>query len=62
MNLVIDDAVEVKLVTKTNPEEKRRSLGADNHATSRIIKQPANHATGQILLKGDNVALIQEAV
>jgi len=27
MNLVIDDAVEVKLVTKTNPEEKRRSLG-----------------------------------
>ena len=27
MNLVIDDAVEVKQVTKTNPEEKRRSLG-----------------------------------
>lgn len=27
MNLVIDDAVEVKQITKTNPEEKRRSLG-----------------------------------
>nr|XP_036583310.1 LSM domain-containing protein [Colletotrichum truncatum]KAF6792286.1 LSM domain-containing protein [Colletotrichum truncatum] len=40
MNLVIDDAVEVKQVTKTNPEESRRSLG-------------------QILLKGDNVSLIQ---
>ncbi|KAI0172284.1 small nuclear ribonucleoprotein E [Hypoxylon sp. FL1284] len=43
MNLVIDDAVEVKQVNKTNPEEKRRQLG-------------------QILLKGDNVSLIQEAV
>ncbi|KAJ2896658.1 LSm domain-containing protein [Zalerion maritima] len=40
MNLVIDDAVEVKLVTKSNPGEKRRPLG-------------------QILLKGDNVSLIQ---
>ncbi|KAJ3953898.1 hypothetical protein N0V92_009623 [Colletotrichum tropicale] len=40
MNLVIDDAVEVKQVTKTNPEESRRPLG-------------------QILLKGDNVSLIQ---
>ncbi|MCJ1283191.1 mRNA splicing protein sme1 [Xylographa opegraphella] len=39
MNLVIDDAVEVKQATKTE-EEKRRSLG-------------------QILLKGDNVSLIQ---
>lgn len=27
MNLVIDEAVEVKQITKTNPEEKRRSLG-----------------------------------
>ncbi|KAI0204956.1 small nuclear ribonucleoprotein E [Astrocystis sublimbata] len=43
MNLVIDDAVEVKQVSKTNPEEKRRELG-------------------QILLKGDNVSLIQEAI
>jgi len=39
MNLVIDDAVEVKQATKNAPES-RRSLG-------------------QILLKGDNVSLIQ---
>lgn len=39
MNLVIDDAVEVKLQSK-EAEESRRDLG-------------------QILLKGDNVALIQ---
>ncbi|KAF8416170.1 small nuclear ribonucleoprotein E [Tirmania nivea] len=39
MNLVIDDAVEVKLATKEEGE-KRRELG-------------------QILLKGDNVSLIQ---
>ncbi|KAJ6010405.1 Ribonucleoprotein LSM domain eukaryotic/archaea-type [Penicillium sp. IBT 35674x] len=39
MNLVIDDAVEVRLATNTE-EEKRRPLG-------------------QILLKGDNVSLIQ---
>ncbi|TVY80347.1 Small nuclear ribonucleoprotein E [Lachnellula suecica] len=39
MNLVIDDAVEVKQATKTS-EESRRQLG-------------------QILLKGDNVSLIQ---
>ncbi|KAI4738012.1 hypothetical protein E4T50_11508 [Aureobasidium sp. EXF-12298] len=42
MNLVVDDAIEVKQPTKTDPEESRRSL-----------------APGQILLKGDNVALIQ---
>ncbi|KAK0743939.1 hypothetical protein B0T18DRAFT_439647 [Schizothecium vesticola] len=40
MNLVIDDAIEVKQVSKTNPTETRRNLG-------------------QILLKGDNVSLIQ---
>ncbi|KAL0257062.1 hypothetical protein SLS55_007872 [Diplodia seriata] len=39
MNLVIDDAVEVKLATKET-SEARRTLG-------------------QILLKGDNVSLIQ---
>lgn len=27
MNLVIDDAVEVKQITKTNSEESRRELG-----------------------------------
>ncbi|KAF4119706.1 small nuclear ribonucleoprotein E [Geosmithia morbida] len=40
MNLVLDDAVEVKQITKTNDKETRRSLG-------------------QIMLKGDNVSLIQ---
>ncbi|KAF2138007.1 uncharacterized protein K452DRAFT_328950 [Aplosporella prunicola CBS 121167] len=39
MNLVIDDAIEVKLATK-DKEESRRNIG-------------------QILLKGDNVSLIQ---
>jgi len=39
MNLVIDDAVEVKMKTRTQ-DESRRSLG-------------------RILLKGDNVTLIQ---
>lgn len=39
MNLVVDEAVEVKIATKT-VEESRRHLG-------------------QILLKGDNVSLIQ---
>lgn len=27
MNLVIDDAVEVRQATKSDPEEKRRELG-----------------------------------
>ncbi|KAK4157323.1 hypothetical protein C8A00DRAFT_40288 [Chaetomidium leptoderma] len=40
MNLVIDDAIEVKQISKTNDTETRRPLG-------------------QILLKGDNVSLIQ---
>lgn len=40
MNLVIEDAVEVKQPTKTNPDVQRKSLG-------------------RILLKGDNVSLIQ---
>jgi small nuclear ribonucleoprotein E len=40
MNLVIDDAVEVKQATKTEPESRR--------------------TIGQILLKGDNVSLIQQ--
>ncbi|KFY30092.1 hypothetical protein V494_08273 [Pseudogymnoascus sp. VKM F-4513 (FW-928)] len=40
MNLVVDDAIEVGQVTKTNETETRRPLG-------------------RILLKGDNVSLIQ---
>ncbi|KAK2858366.1 hypothetical protein FQN49_004811 [Arthroderma sp. PD_2] len=39
MNLVVDDAVEVKQATKTEAESRRQ--------------------LGQILLKGDNVSLIQ---
>ncbi|KAI5293357.1 mRNA splicing protein sme1 [Ascosphaera acerosa] len=39
MNLVVDDAVEVRQATKDLPEERRQ--------------------LGQILLKGDNVSLIQ---
>ncbi|KAF2219655.1 sm snRNP core protein Sme1 [Elsinoe ampelina] len=40
MNLVIDDAVEVKQPHRENPSESRKDLG-------------------RILLKGDNVSLIQ---
>lgn len=39
MNLVVDDAIEVTLATKQEPESRRE--------------------LGQILLKGDNVSLIQ---
>lgn len=60
MNLVIDDAVEVKQVTKENPVESRKELGMQNvtmygTAMARILTWFA----GQILLKGDNVSLIQ---
>ena len=60
MNLVIDDAVEVKQATKTDPEEKRRELGTvpfflDRQHYTRML----TNGIGQILLKGDNVSLIQ---
>lgn len=52
MNLVIDDAVEVRLPTKTE-EEKRRSLGMEvfTSRTSRVIcakgfRHRANTAEG----------------
>ncbi|KAG9234961.1 small nuclear ribonucleoprotein-like protein e [Amylocarpus encephaloides] len=57
MNLVIDDAVEVKQATKTT-EESRRSLGTDLNPKPRDCVA-ADSLTGQILLKGDNVSLIQ---
>ncbi|KAF2722485.1 LSM-domain-containing protein [Polychaeton citri CBS 116435] len=44
MNLVVDDAVEVKQPTKSQPE---------------IDSATARRNLGRILLKGDNVALIQ---
>ena len=56
MNLVIDDAVEVKQATKAE-EERRRELGATESLqsfTAILIVE-----IGQILLKGDNVSLIQ---
>ena len=56
MNLVIDDAVEVRLASKTE-EEKRRELGIFELAT-RVIRA-TDMTIGQILLKGDNVSLIQ---
>jgi small nuclear ribonucleoprotein E len=56
MNLVIDDAVEVQLATKGGKDEKRRQLGI-RHALHSPIRADLN--TGQILLKGDNVSLIQ---
>lgn len=33
MNLVIDDAIEVKQTTKPDPEEKRRELGSGSPVT-----------------------------
>lgn len=58
MNLVIDDAVEVKVPTKADPEESRRRLGKNLYWFSLDLN--ANRwYPGQILLKGDNVALIQ---
>ncbi len=58
MNLVIDDAVEVKQPTKTEPDEKRRELGITFWLIRHYVRMLTN-ATGQILLKGDNVSLIQ---
>ena len=61
MNLVVDDAVEVRLATKTE-EEKRRKIGLSYPF---LFSYPAQQLmdlfffTGQILLKGDNVSLIQ---
>lgn len=57
MNLVIDDAVEVKLTKKDAPEE-RRKLGEQRSASVSPSHTDAN--TGQVLLKGDNISLIQQ--
>ncbi len=58
MNLVIDDAVEVKQPTRIDSEEKRRELGPDAPCTGLFIVM-LKFSAGQILLKGDNVSLIQ---
>lgn len=57
MNLVIDDAVEVKQATKAD-EEKRRELGA-TYSSRQSFRAILTVEIGQILLKGDNVSLIQ---
>lgn len=36
MNLVVDDAIEVKQPTKTDPEESRRSLGMSTFAVRHV--------------------------
>lgn len=59
MNLVIDDAVEVRQITKTNDKESRRPLGKATLSTHGKRTAANNLFTGQILLKGDNVSLIQ---
>ena len=46
MNLVIDEAVEVKQATKEDPEPEK-------------LEDRGRRELGQILLKGDNVCLIQ---
>ena len=58
MNLVIDDAIEVKVKSKENPEESRRSLGRLYMCS--IARTVLTWRAGQILLKGDNVSLIQQ--
>lgn len=59
MNLVIDDAVEVQLATRDGPE-KRRQLGKpDSPRGPQAFHAHAHLCIGQILLKGDNVSLIQ---
>ena len=59
MNLVIDDAVEVQLATRDGPE-KRRQLGKNqNPRDIPSIHIHTHFCIGQILLKGDNVSLIQ---
>ena len=59
MNLVIDDAFEVKQATKAAPEETRRPLGEFCISIVHRLGMNTHSSTGQILLKGDNVALIQ---
>lgn len=59
MNLVIDDAVEVKQATKTT-KESRRALGKFC-VVCFVMEEETDQVMciGQILLKGDNVSLIQ---
>lgn len=58
MNLVVDEAVEVKQAAKGEPES-RRSLGLYSELHKALKSSANSHYIGQILLKGDNVSLIQ---
>lgn len=44
MNLVIDDAVEVKQITKTNTEESRRNLGPSLQCYTRTDRDSESNA------------------
>ena len=44
MNLVIDDAIEVKQPTKTDTEEKRRELGTFMRWESWDLSSPSSRA------------------
>jgi small nuclear ribonucleoprotein E len=59
MNLVIDDAVEVKLAKKDAPEE-RRKLGEQQSLELCLLSLYTDAHAGQVLLKGDNISLIQQ--
>lgn len=57
--MVIDNAVEVRLA-KGERDEVRRELGKYLCDTRGHGDQRFNHSLGSILLKGDNVVLIQK--
>ena len=62
MNLVVDDAVEVKMEPKED-EAPRKQLGPSHTASiaAEILYTPrTDNSSGRILLKGDNVSLIQD--
>lgn len=65
MNLVLDEAVEVKQATKQDPHPEqaegggRRKLGQYRQRRETRDYLLIGGFAGQILLKGDNVALIQ---
>lgn len=58
MNLVIDDAVEVQVATR-DKAASRRQLGMNSINFEITENHKLTSTIGQILLKGDNVTLIQ---
>jgi hypothetical protein len=45
MNLVVDDAIEVKQPTKTDPEESRRSLGMGTSTAPRALNYTLTYSS-----------------